>query len=404
MDMDMAMAMADDGTGDYSNAGVAAEEGHPWISPMAAGARNLAWDLLVDNQPPLYSQNFDFFRKEDHHEGFIPAGVNPPGSVLLQESLVNSLHRGSLGGESSVSREMATQCKECSVKAEGEGRVESGSELGSDDEEEQGTRRHGKHSKNLHAERRRRKKLNDRLYALRALVPKISKMDKASILGDAIEYVMELKRQVKNLEDELEETNHDGEGHGKQITGEIPANLNAWMSQAADRDDSTNNSRMVTGDADKPSAAAIKRNHESMSNGDKDQQMEPQVEVRRLEANEFFLQVLCEHKQGGFARLMEAVSSLGMEVSNASVTTFGSLILSVFRAENHLQRRDDEEVVQAEELRDLLLEVTRGPPRLWPESMENGGGGGEQKCRRRLRDHPIDFDHQQFQFLHHQQP
>lgn len=176
MDMDMDMAMADNGTGEYSTAAVTAEEANPWISPLAAGARNLAWDLLVDNQPQLYSQNLNFFRKEDH-EGFVPAGVNPPAPALLPESLANSLHRGNLGAESSVTREMAAQCKECSVKAEGEGRVESGSELGSDDDEEQGTRRHGKHSKNLHAERRRRKKLNDRLYALRALVPKISKVD-----------------------------------------------------------------------------------------------------------------------------------------------------------------------------------------------------------------------------------
>ncbi|MED6211709.1 hypothetical protein PIB30_076300 [Stylosanthes scabra] len=54
----------------------------------------------------------------------------------------------------------------------------------------------------VEAERQRREKLNQRFYALRAVVPNISKMDKASLLGDAIAHINELQAKLKVLESE----------------------------------------------------------------------------------------------------------------------------------------------------------------------------------------------------------
>nr|CAD1828232.1 unnamed protein product [Ananas comosus var. bracteatus] len=56
------------------------------------------------------------------------------------------------------------------------------------------------------AERKRREKLNQRFIELSAAIPGLKKMDKASILEDAVKYVKELSEKVKTLEDQSPKT------------------------------------------------------------------------------------------------------------------------------------------------------------------------------------------------------
>ncbi|KAL3623484.1 hypothetical protein CASFOL_032300 [Castilleja foliolosa] len=58
-------------------------------------------------------------------------------------------------------------------------------------------------SKNIVSERNRRKKLNEKLYALRSVVPNITKMDKASTIRDAIEYIKSLHSEEKKIKAEI---------------------------------------------------------------------------------------------------------------------------------------------------------------------------------------------------------
>ncbi|OWM83967.1 hypothetical protein CDL15_Pgr004398 [Punica granatum] len=224
----------------------------------------------------------------------------------------------------------------------------------SDQNEDEENNRNGKRgqSKNLVAERNRRKKLNDRLYTLRALVPRISKLDRASILGDAIEYIKDLQKQAKELQDELEEQSDVEDGrHVGSSSNHMPSHGSGF-----------NLGPMNDPEKAPAGCESSRQNHQNPDNNtfDKPQQMEPQVEVAQVDGKEFFVKVFGEHRPGGFVRLMEALDALGLEVTNANVTSFRCLVSNVFTVE-----KKDSELVQADHIKDSLIELTRNPSAAW---------------------------------------
>ncbi|KAG5522205.1 hypothetical protein RHGRI_034400 [Rhododendron griersonianum] len=158
------------------------------------------------------------------------------------------------------------------------------------------------HSKNLVTERNRRRRIKDGLFALRALVPKISKMDRAAIVGDAIEYIEELHKNVKELKAELAEM--EEVEHKKK------------------------NDELVI-----PKLNAKKGTKTSTTTADEKGKMEVQVEVHQIGTRDFFVKLLCTQKTGGFARLMEAMHSIGLQVVDANVTTHNGKVLNILKVE-----------------------------------------------------------------------
>ncbi|KAF3793495.1 Transcription factor [Nymphaea thermarum] len=69
-------------------------------------------------------------------------------------------------------------------------------------------------SRSLISERKRRGSMKEKLLALRSLVPNITQMDKASIIGDATAYVQELQKEATKLSEEIVQLECCFEGGG----------------------------------------------------------------------------------------------------------------------------------------------------------------------------------------------
>ncbi|CAH9100924.1 unnamed protein product [Cuscuta europaea] len=283
------------------------DDPHHLFSPSSSNLSSLPMNFL-----PQMSTSSMLMQNTSELNGFRrESGLDNEMDVVVvqKQMMMEKKDEGGIDDESSYNRQE-------------NGQSHSISDSDQNEEEDDGKyrRRSGKGNqcKNLVAERKRRKKLNERLYALRALVPNISKLDRASILGDAIEYVMELQKEATDLQNELELNSDDDE---EAAGGRKRNNL----SRTEDRNRIP---QVLKSEREKLSSVL-----ESEKTDDKVQQMEPQVEVAQLDGSEFLVKVFCEHKPGGFVRLMEALDSLGLEVTNVNTTRHTCLVSNNFKVE-----------------------------------------------------------------------
>ncbi|XP_034904319.1 transcription factor bHLH14 isoform X2 [Populus alba] len=148
----------------------------------------------------------------------------------------------------------------------------------------------------VEAERQRREKLNHRFYALRAVVPNVSRMDKASLLSDAVSYINEMKAKVDKLESQLQR-------ESKKVKLEV-----------ADTMDNQSTTTSVD-------QAACRPNSNSGGAG-----LALEVEVKFV-GNDAMIRVQSDNVNYPGSRLMSALRDLEFQVHHASMSSVNELML-----------------------------------------------------------------------------
>ncbi|KAF5205402.1 Transcription factor bhlh [Thalictrum thalictroides] len=165
-------------------------------------------------------------------------------------------------------------------------------------------------AKNIISERNRRKKLNERLFALRSVVPNISKMDKASIIKDAIEYIQELHEQEKAIRAEILELEDE-----RLKNPPIPNidHLENTTSQLKPKKKKINSSCSSGGTSRSSSIDIV------------------ELRVSYVGEKTLFISLTCDKKTDTMVKLCEVFESLKLKVITANITSLsGKLLKTVF--------------------------------------------------------------------------
>lgn len=146
------------------------------------------------------------------------------------------------------------------------------------------------------AERKRREKLSQRFIALSKIVPGLKKMDKASVLSDAIKYVKQLQDQVKGLEDEA-----------RRRPVEAAVLVKKSQLSADDDDGSSCDENFVGAEA----AGTL-----------------PEIEAR-VSDRTVLVRIHCENRKGALIAALSEVERLGLTIMNTNVLPFTTSSLDI---------------------------------------------------------------------------
>ncbi|XWS38150.1 hypothetical protein CRYUN_Cryun19dG0105500 [Craigia yunnanensis] len=144
----------------------------------------------------------------------------------------------------------------------------------------------------VEAERQRRERLNHRFYALRSVVPNVSKMDKASLLSDAVSYIKELRSKIDELETKF------------QVQWE-KSKLNA-----------------ISVFDNQSTKSTLKNTRPTSNYGPKTMEV-----VVKIVGSEAMIRVQCPDVNYPAARLMDALRDLELHVHHASISNVNKLVL-----------------------------------------------------------------------------
>ncbi|CAL5033135.1 unnamed protein product [Urochloa decumbens] len=196
-------------------------------------------------------------------------------------------------------------------------------------------------NKNIVMERDRRRKLNEKLYALRSVVPNITKMDKASIIKDAIEYIEKLQAEERQV---LQEVRALESAAGE----EYEYKYDEGLVLQAERTKRMKRARSV------PSVA-----------GAGDGAPPPPVEVLELRVSEvgervLVVSVTCGKGRDAMARVCRAVEELRLRVITASITSVAGCLMHTIFVE--VDQGDRSEMKHTIEAALAQLDTTAGSP------------------------------------------
>jgi transcription factor MYC2 len=165
----------------------------------------------------------------------------------------------------------------------------------------------------VQAERQRREKLNQRFYALRAVVPNVSKMDKASLLGDAIAYINELQSKLQEAETQI-----------KDLKTHVCASSDKRQdSFAVGRGSSDNSAKKGLNPRPQGSGNSTSVLGESM--GEK----KPTIAVHIL-GQEAMIRVNCMRDSYASMHMMMALQELQLEIRHSNTSTTQDMVLHIF--------------------------------------------------------------------------